>query len=253
MSEPAEVIELDRKRPTIKKTDWIYFWLFRPVFWLPLSFTPNHVSYLRLIICIPIYQLLIMHKFHHATALFLLAALMDGLDGAMARIRDQETESGKVLDPLADKVLNITSYLAFWSYVKSGNYPWLTGFIVTIDTILAFVATNKYLISYYLPGLIPNHWLRNWFDPKDIMDYVKVKNTGANNYGKTKMVLQIISLSAMMLFDPNATYFISNHLKLPWQGTMFDIFQPLLAVCVIFGALSLYGHVKVVHFGYETK
>lgn len=253
MSQPAEVIEIEKKRPKIKKTDWIYYWLFRPVFWLPRRFNPNHISYLRMIICIPIYQLLTLHKFPQAAALFILAALMDGLDGSMARIRDQESEPGKLLDPIADKMLNITSYLAFSSYVKSGTYVWFTGLIVTFDTILAFVATNKYLISYYLPGLAPNHWLRNWFNPKDIMDYIKVDSTGANNFGKTKMVLQIISLSAMMLFDPNATYFITEYLTLPWHWIMYDIFQPLLAACVIFGFLSLWGHIKVVHFGYETK
>lgn len=40
-----------------------------------------------------------------AVALFVLASATDGLDGAIARKRNQVTDLGKLLDPIADKVL----------------------------------------------------------------------------------------------------------------------------------------------------
>ncbi|MGC2473591.1 MAG: CDP-alcohol phosphatidyltransferase family protein, partial [Candidatus Sulfotelmatobacter sp.] len=40
-----------------------------------------------------------------ASALFLAAAMTDGIDGYLARKRDQITTMGILLDPLADKLL----------------------------------------------------------------------------------------------------------------------------------------------------
>lgn len=247
MSDIVVPVGTEQKLPRIKKTDWIYYWLFHPVFWLPLWVTPNHVSYLRIVICIPTGLMIYFSYSKPAGILFILAALMDGLDGAMARIRNQVSDFGKLLDPLADKILNITSYLAFLPYVKAGTYIWFTLPIVTIDTVLAFVATTKYLIHFYLPNLPQIHWLRSWFDPQIILDYVQVEETGANSYGKAKMVVQVVNLSAMMLFDPNADYFVFESLKLPAGLVMYDFFVPLFIASIVLGVLSLWGHLKVVH------
>ncbi len=46
------------------------------------------------------------------TALFILAALTDTLDGAIARRRRQITEFGKFADPLADKLLTLSIFTA---------------------------------------------------------------------------------------------------------------------------------------------
>jgi hypothetical protein len=62
------------------------------------------------------------------------------------------------------------------------------------------------------------------------------------------MVGLVITLSAILLFEPNATYFISPKLNLPWHLTMTTLLLPLLSSCAILGLLSLRGHYKVVHF-----
>lgn len=45
------------------------------------------------------------HERWIAVALFVLASASDGIDGAIARSRNQVTDLGKILDPIADKVL----------------------------------------------------------------------------------------------------------------------------------------------------
>jgi len=48
-----------------------------------------------------------------ALAVFILASLTDYYDGAIARKTGQITNLGKILDPIADKVLTLAAFLAF--------------------------------------------------------------------------------------------------------------------------------------------
>ncbi|EGL81766.1 CDP-diacylglycerol/glycerol-3-phosphate 3-phosphatidyltransferase [Caldalkalibacillus thermarum TA2.A1] len=57
-----------------------------------------------------------------AFAVLILAGVSDMLDGYLARRTQQVTETGKLLDPLADKLMMITVILAF---VIDGRISWL--------------------------------------------------------------------------------------------------------------------------------
>lgn len=59
-----------------------------------------------------------------AFVLFLMAAASDGVDGYLARRRRQETDLGKMLDPLADKFLLIGTFVPM--YFLANQFPFET-------------------------------------------------------------------------------------------------------------------------------
>lgn len=69
-----------------------------------------------------------------ALAIFLGAALSDGLDGYLARSRNETSKVGQLLDPVVDKVLGITVFAAL---VLKGALPaWALWVLVGKETLL---------------------------------------------------------------------------------------------------------------------
>src|SRR5579885_178852 len=59
-----------------------------------------------------------------AFILFLVAAITDYVDGHLARSRKEETDLGRLLDPLADKLLLIGTFIPM--YLLARTLPFLT-------------------------------------------------------------------------------------------------------------------------------
>ncbi len=71
---------------------------------------------------------------------FGVAAILDGVDGYVARRYNQRSELGTILDPAADKLLLVSAIvlLSFDNEPQLGQIPlWLTGVIIGRDVILA--------------------------------------------------------------------------------------------------------------------
>lgn len=95
---------------------------------------PNTLSLLR-VLSVPVFiGLMVENQTHWALWLFAGAGLTDALDGFVAKRFDMETELGKYLDPLADKVLLMSGFITLTAV---GLLPlWLTLMVVTRDTII---------------------------------------------------------------------------------------------------------------------
>src|SRR5215210_4795607 len=72
---------------------------------------PNLLTMLRMVL-IPVFvSLLFYQRFGWALGVFLTAGVTDGLDGLLARRFDQKSQLGTILDPIADKLLLVTSFV----------------------------------------------------------------------------------------------------------------------------------------------
>ncbi|HEX6716368.1 MAG TPA: CDP-alcohol phosphatidyltransferase family protein, partial [Pyrinomonadaceae bacterium] len=72
---------------------------------------PNLLTVFRMVL-IPVFvSLLFYQRFILALAIFVLAGVTDGLDGLLARRFDQKSQLGTILDPIADKLMLVTSFV----------------------------------------------------------------------------------------------------------------------------------------------
>src|SRR5258708_9517983 len=72
---------------------------------------PNMLTVFRMVL-IPVFvSLLFYQRFILALCVFVLAGITDGLDGLLARRFDQRSQLGTILDPIADKLMLVTSFV----------------------------------------------------------------------------------------------------------------------------------------------
>jgi cardiolipin synthase len=87
-----------------------------------------------MLLVLPVAWLLIKQDFQRTIWLFAFAAATDGLDGFLAKRCGWTSELGKVLDPLADKILLVGTYITL---AVIGLVPvWLAVTIVGRDVII---------------------------------------------------------------------------------------------------------------------
>ena len=137
---------------------------------------PNALTLLR-ILAVPVVVVALLGETPNgdalAAAVFALAALTDGLDGYIARSRDSVTTFGKLMDPLADKLLIIGALVSLVSLDRLE--AWVAMVIIAREvavTILRTIAAERGLV-------IAASWL-----------------------GKVKTVLQIAAVIALIATNP---------------------------------------------------
>ncbi len=110
---------------------------------------PNELTMLRLVLVIPFAWLLISYGNQDwaritAAFVFVVAAITDFLDGALARRRNLVTTFGKIADPIADKALT-GSALIILSWLGDLSW-WVTIVILAREVIVT--AMRFWVIQY---------------------------------------------------------------------------------------------------------
>ncbi|MFV0337461.1 MAG: CDP-diacylglycerol--glycerol-3-phosphate 3-phosphatidyltransferase [Chthoniobacterales bacterium] len=85
-----------------------------------------------------------------ALILFLIATITDYLDGQIARRRNLVTDFGKLMDPLADKILVASAFIVL---VKEGAMPaWAVIIIISREFLITGLRTLASAKSIVLPA-----------------------------------------------------------------------------------------------------
>ncbi len=107
---------------------------------------PNLLTFLRMAL-IPVFATLLYYKhFDIALLTFFIAGVSDGLDGYIARRFNQESTLGRILDPIADKLLMTVSYIGLaLPFVVTGvrHLPipfWVVASVIGRDILIVAVA-----------------------------------------------------------------------------------------------------------------
>jgi CDP-diacylglycerol---glycerol-3-phosphate 3-phosphatidyltransferase len=141
---------------------------------IPLTL-PNVLTVVRILL-VPVIVVALLEETPNADTIaavvFAVAAFTDGLDGYIARSRGIITNFGKLMDPLADKLLIIAPLISLVSLERIA--PWVAMVIIARElavTMLRMVAVERGVV-------IAASWL-----------------------GKAKTILQVAAIFAVIAFE----------------------------------------------------
>ncbi len=150
---------------------------------------PNLLTLLRLALVLPIAGLLLSDQHVQALVLFAVAGCSDGLDGFLARRYGWTSRFGSLFDPVADKLLLVTSFicltmtqvLPFWLTlvvflrdllillgaglfrVLAGPAEFSPSWLGKLSTLLQMLLVLCLLLELSLvPALAPLRWPLSW-------------------------------------------------------------------------------------------
>ena len=123
---------------------------------MKLKHIPNYLSALRLMM-IPAFALIFFYEYPRyinlALLIFLLAGATDVLDGYLARRNNWISDLGKLLDPLADKLMQLTVLVCL--AIRGLVPPWLTAIFIAKEL---FMIIGALLVLKKIKFTVMAHW-----------------------------------------------------------------------------------------------
>ena len=142
---------------------------------MPLN-VPNTLTMLR-ILAVPVVVVALLSEVDNgdliAGLVFALAAFTDGLDGYIARRNDDVTTFGKLMDPLADKLLIVAALVSLVAVDR------LEAWIAMVIIAREFAVTGLRTLAAEQGAVIEASWL-----------------------GKVKTAVQIVAIIGLIVTDP---------------------------------------------------
>ena len=143
-----------------------------------------------------------------ASALFIAAAMTDGIDGYLARKRDQITTMGILLDPIADKLLVAAAFIVLVQVNPSLVPAWVAIVVIgrefLVSGLRSIAASEGFTIE-------------------------------ASDLGKFKMVVQIVSVVAVILDHRWKEWPIYGHYIFPIHWIAYVAIWFMVCVSLVSG------------------
>ncbi|MDP3778473.1 MAG: CDP-alcohol phosphatidyltransferase family protein [bacterium] len=167
---------------------------------------PNMLSSLRIKLVVPIVLAFNAKMFMLTVVLFLISALSDALDGIIARRWKMESDFGRVLDPLADKITFVTLIAVFGWHV------------LPLALVIVLIVQELALLCMGACTYFNLRWGRSF-------------SLGANKYGKMKTGCETLLVLSLIVW---------HFFSFP-QGCII-ILSGMLMFCIVFAQKSIITH-----------
>ena len=150
---------------------------------------PNLITLVRLA-CLPVFLWLLFGREHRAAAAWLLAAIgtTDFLDGYIARRFNQMSNLGKILDPVADRLL---FFVGAGGILADGSVPaWVAIVVLVRETlvagatlVLAALGARRIDVTWFgkagtfglmvaFPLFLASHSTLGWADTAEVLAWI---------------------------------------------------------------------------------
>ena len=111
----------------------------------------NILTAFRIVLTLPFLYLVKQGRFGVALLVFFIASLTDFFDGFVARKFNQQSPLGRLLDPLADKLLTTATYIVM--AIPHEGFPsipvWLAVAVVGRDLVILIGSLLVYLVTRF--------------------------------------------------------------------------------------------------------
>ncbi len=169
---------------------------------------PNCITVSRLVLAFVLFGMISYGGLWlSATAVFIVAAATDAVDGYIARRYGSVTTLGRILDPFVDKIIICGAFIFLLANAESGVGPWMTLIVIGREM--------------FITGL------------RAILEQ-QGKDFSATMSGKIKMVMQCFAVGACLL---SLSAMVTS--AMPWFPTLRDVLL-WLAVLFTLGSGVLY-------------
>lgn len=174
---------------------------------------PNAITLARIAVC-PVIFLLALAPGHGARfwafGLFVAAGLSDVWDGYLARRYDLVTDTGKLLDPIADKLLLVATFVPFYIVshrgVEADLIPWWGGGIAMPLWVILVVFGRELFITLF----------RGYAARRGVV-------IAAGKSGKRKALFQALFIGGLLLWYPLRQLADAQE----WDGAFWAFWQRL--------------------------
>ena len=183
------------------------------------KYIPNSLTMFRIVL-VPVFVWFAFfeaskYNFLWAAIIFIVASITDYYDGMLARRFKVVSNFGKIMDPLADKILVTSALLAL--AMPSVDF-------IAVPVVIIIIV-REIIVSIY----------RNQYARKNIF-------VPANVWGKLKTILQMTGVIAALVYRAVFIHFTMN--LLGYFVTAFHFFFWLVAVVTIISGISFFGNAK---------
>lgn len=192
---------------------------------------PNKLSLLR-ICMVPLFVAAYFLPYYWgafiAVGIFLLAAFTDFLDGHIARKYGMVTDLGKLLDPIADKILVCAALFCVVATNPLQYYyeAWAVTFgLILLAVGAAIILSRELLISA----------VRQIAASKGVV-------LQANIFGKIKTVFQDVSLPLLVILNSGI---LQGTLRMIWWWVSLVLFSVAVILTIVSGVIYLVQNKKV--------